>query len=301
MRQLQLPIIIIAICCLFGNACLATTFPGLSFERPSLFWGNSQRSDGSTRFWDPAAVIDVHSNLVCVVYGALDENGNALSIGPLPPKRLAKTLVNAKPELQECHNRGIRVIGYQDTIQFMPSTFRSEGIDPASLYALDINGQPVKCDTWTAGNYMSCINNPNWLTLQKQGALVTAEAGFDSLQFDLYPYAVLPGYHCHCQYCQSAWKSYSQKKFGVAKTMPGTTLSKSDPVHRAYIEWRMLCMADFLKVIEDYVQQSYPQFVILQNNCVDGLDYPCLALNSGIKYPSTELWHITLGDESFTS
>jgi Beta-galactosidase trimerisation domain len=284
--------------CLTSEVSSAATFPGLSYERPSLFWSFATRPDGSTRFWDPDIVLKVNSNLVCVNYGALDEKGQKRNIGNLPPALLAKTLVNAKPELAECHSHGIKVIGYEDTIQFLPSTFKSEGIDPETLYALDIDGNKVPCNTWLAGNYVSCINNPKWLDLQKQVTLVTADAGFDALQFDLYPYAVAPGYHCHCQYCESEWKSYTQVRFGAPLALPGTSLDRTDPLHRAYVEWRMLRMASFLKTMEAHVRKSHPDFVVLQNNCVDGTDYPYLALTNAIAYPSTELWHVTLGDES---
>jgi hypothetical protein len=284
--------------CLTSGVSRAATFPGLSYERPSLFWSFSKRPDGSTRFWNPDLVRRVNSNLVCVIYGALDEKGQKREIGPLPPSLLAKALVNAKPELAECHAHGIEVIGYQDTVQFLPSTFKVAGIDPETLYARDIDGKTVPCNTWLAGIYVSCINNPKWLDLQKQVTLITADAGFDALQFDLYPYAVAPGYHCHCQYCESGWRSYTQAKFGAPRALPATKLDRADPLHRAYVEWRMQCMAGFLKAMEAHVRKSHPDFAVLQNNCVDGTDYPYLALNKAITYPSTELWHLSLGDES---
>jgi hypothetical protein len=276
----------------------AQTFPGLTYERPSLFWSASKRPDGSTRFWDPAVVQKVNSNLVCVIYYALDEKGHDLGLGNPTPRILAKTLLNAKPELEESHRHGIKVIGYQDTIQFRPSTFKSEGIDPETLYARDIDGKKVPCDQFVVGNFVSCINNPKWIDLQKQVTLVTAEAGLDALQFDLHPYAVAPRYHCHCEHCQREWESYTKDKFGAARPMPGTKLDKNDPLHRTFLEWRMQCMARFLKTVEAYVHRSHPDFVVFQNNCVDGSDYPYLALNDAIDFPSTELWHLALGDES---
>src|SRR6188472_4401987 len=115
------------VCCLISSASSAATFPGLSYERPSLFWISGTRPDGSTRFWDPDIVRKVNSNLVCVIYCDLDEKGQKRNTGNPPPALLAKTLVNAKPELDECHRHGIKVIGYEDTIQFLPSTFKSEG------------------------------------------------------------------------------------------------------------------------------------------------------------------------------
>jgi hypothetical protein len=68
---------------------------------------------------------------------------------------------------------------------------------------------------------MSCVNNSKWLVLQKQVVLATADAGFDGLQFDLNPYAVPPGYNCHCHYCQQGWKERSREVFGIEKPMPG--------------------------------------------------------------------------------
>ena len=290
--------ITLIVCLMTPVVSRAETFPGLTYERPSLFWSASKRPDGSTRYWDPAVVQKVNSNLVCVIYYALDEKGHDLGLGNPTPRILAKTLLNAKPELEESHRHGIKVIGYQDTIQFRPSTFKSEGIDPETLYARDIDGKTVPCDQFVVGNFVSCINNPKWIDLQKQVTLVTAEAGLDALQFDLHPYAVAPRYHCHCEHCQREWESYTKDKFGAARPMPGTKLDKNDPLHRTFLEWRMQCMARFLKTVEAYVHKSHPDFVVILNNCVDGSDYPYLALNNAIDFPSTELWHLALGDES---
>src|SRR6476620_96473 len=107
-----------------------------------------------------------------------------------------------------------------------------------------------KCrDQWVAGNFVSCINNPKWLELQKQVTLVSAEAGLDSLQFDLHPYAVVPKYHCHCEHCQREWEAYTKEKFGDSRPMPGTKLDKNDSLHRSYVEWRMQRFARFLKTV----------------------------------------------------
>ena len=279
----------------------AEAFPGLTLDLPSLQWGAPKRADGSVRFWDPKALAGIGTNLVSVYYRPMDDNGKYRGVTwVIPPSLLTPVLENAKPELRESHSLGIKVIGYGDTIQFSPDVFRSENLDPEKYYALDIDGKKVPCAGWDpTGNYMSCLNNPHWLSLQKQINTMTAKAGFDAFQFDLYPYGERPGYHCRCSHCLSAWREYSRKRFGASKPIPGVALNLAgNSVDRAYWEWRMLCLADFLKSVQRSARTARPTFVFIQNHNVDSVDFAFTALHGGLDQPSTELSRLTLGNDS---
>ena len=184
---------------------------------------------------------------------------------------------------------------------------KREGIDSEDLAAIDPRGKPVINSTWEKrGVYMSCVNNPKWLELQKAVVLATADAGFDGLQFDLNPYAVPPGYNCHCHYCERAWKQRSREVFGNEKPMPGNEVSEADfnkldfniPMDRVYREWRHQQLAVFLKSVEQHVRRTHPAFLLSFNHAAGDPDFACLSLADAIKIPSSELWHLKLGEDS---
>src|SRR5687767_15327641 len=81
-----------------------------AMEIPTLQWGDSKRPDGSTRHWNPSPLIELGATLVCVAYRPLTEKGERWhSVGMTPPRLLARTLLNTKPELEESHKHGIKV------------------------------------------------------------------------------------------------------------------------------------------------------------------------------------------------
>jgi hypothetical protein len=288
---------------MLGGIAPALSASAASMENPTLQWGDSKRPDGTTRHWNPAPLIDLKATLVCVAYRPLTEKGERwYAVGMTPPKVLAKALLNTRPELDECHRHGIKVIGYADSIMFHSDMLAADGIDSGNLHAIDRRGQRVVNNVWDkAGADLSCILNPRWLELQKEVARVTAAAGFDGLQFDVYPYAIDPGYLCCCPHCQEAWRRESAKVFGAAQPMPGLDSGKLDfrkPVDRAFKTWRLQKFVEFVKAVETSVQRSYPKFIIIMNHGGGTPDFTYEAINGALKHPSTELWHLALGDVS---
>jgi hypothetical protein len=287
----------------FSLVVSASPVPAASMENPTLQWGDSKRPDGTIRHWNPEPLIDLKATLVCVAYRPITEKGERWhAVGMTPPKLLGKTLLNTKPELDECHRHGIKVIGYADSIMFHADMLAANGIDYENLHAIDRKGQRVVNRSWdTNGAYLSCILNPRWLQLQKEVARVTAVADFDGLQFDVYPYAIEPGYLCCCPFCKEAWRRYSAKLFGTAQPMPGMDSGKLDfrkPLDRAFKTWRLQNFVDFVKAVETSVQKSYPHFIIIMNHGGGTPDFTYEAINGALKHPSTELWHLALGDDS---
>jgi hypothetical protein len=272
-------------------------------EIPMLLWGDSKRPDGSIRHWDPQPAIDLHATLLCVAYRPTNGSGERwYGVGMTPPMLLRQTLGATKPELDECHQHGIKVIGYADCIMFHTNMLDPEGIDCGNLYAIDRNGKPIVNRSWDkSGAGVSCVSNPQWVRLQKEVTRITAEAGFDGLQFDVYPYAIGPGYLCCCQYCKEEWSRQSAKLFGAPQPMPGLDSGKLDfrnPVDRAFVIWRWQEFVDFVKSIEDDIHKSHPGFIIIMNHGAGTPDYTYEAAQGGLDCPSTELWHLKLGDAS---
>lgn len=297
-----------AISAALAAVCCAYTFAGPAeagkMETYTLQWGDSQRPDGTTRHWNPEPLIDLKASLVCVAYRPLKEGNKGerwFSVGMTPPKLLAKTLLNTRPELDECHKHGIKVIGYADTIMFHPEMLAADGIDSQDLYSIDRKGQRVVNEMWDkSGAGVGCVTNPKWIELQKEVAMVTARAGLDGLQFDVYPPAIEPGYLCCCQYCRDEWNRLSAKLFGSPQAMPGLDTGKLDyrrPVDRALRTWRLQEFTDFVKTIERHVRRSYPGFIIIMNHGGGTPDFTYEAANGALRYPSTELWHLKLGDD----
>ena len=270
-------------------------------------WVSYTRPDGSTGFWDPKPVIAMGATLVNVIYSAKDKPDRVVYGALYPPKLLAEVMANCQPELTECHKHGIKVIGYANTVWFHPDMLKREGLDSADLAAIDNHGKPVINSTWEKrGVFMSCVNNPKWLELQKGVVLATADAGFDGLQFDLNPYAVPPGYNCHCHYCEQGWKERSREVFGSEKPMPGKDVTEAEfnkldfniPADRVYREWRHQQLAVFLKSVEKHVRRTHPAFLLSFNHAAGDPDFACLSLADAIKIPSSELWHLKLGEDS---
>ncbi len=288
---------------IFGGIVIDSVANEQPIEIPTLQWGDSKRPDGTTRHWNPEPLIDLKATLVCVAYRPLTEKGERWhSVGMTPPKLLSKALENTQPELEECHQHGIKVVGYADTIMFHPDMLEAEGIAYKELYAINRKGEPVINTMWDkSGAGVSCVMNPKWVELQEQVALTTARAGFDGLQFDVYPYAIEPGYLCCCPHCKEAWAKYSRRIFVRSQPMPGLDSGKLDfrkEVDRVFKTWKLQRFADFVKQVEARVRRSYPNFIIIMNHGAGTPDYTSEAVAGALRYPSSELWHLKLGDDS---
>jgi hypothetical protein len=288
-----------------GIPLASTTEAGgqaMTLERPALLWGESKRPEGTTRYWDPEKPVEMGATMVSVYYRPLTPEGERRGrVGMIPPRLLAHTLSAASAELERSHAAGVKVIGYADCIMFNPQLLEEEGIDAESLYALDPEGNPVGNTIWDpSGIFVSCINNPGWLDLQKRVTRITAEAGFDGLMLDAYPLALQPGYQCHCPYCVEGWKRQSEKVFGGTQAMPGDekgVLDLSRRVDREYLVWRLESYVDFVKAIDDDVLNSHPDFRLVMNHAADTLDFAYQAIHGAFRYPSTECNHVRLGEQ----
>lgn len=270
-------------------------------EMPALMWGATKRPDGSTRYWDPKPLIDLGATMVSVYYRPLNDKGErSTTVGMIPPKQLAGVLKYARPELEECRKNGIRVIGYADCIMFHPSMLEAEDIDCDKLYALDSKGNRVSNGMWDKeGVFVSCVNNPNWLKLQTEVAVETAKAGFGGLMFDAYPYAIGPGYMCHCPYCKTGWEKFSKKEFGKVVPMPDSEkLDFTKREDRTFYEWRQQSYVDYVKAIETAVIKVDPDFSLVMNHWADCTDFMYQAIHGGLTHPSTEVGHLKMGEES---
>lgn len=281
------------------RAVSVNTVQGTEFDLPSILWSTSTRPDGTTQFWDPEPVIRLGPTLLCVAYRPIRSDGKPwYGVGITPPILLHQTLLNAQPELRAMHDHGIAVIGYADCILYYPDMLEHDGIDHSDLHALDTNLVPVTCSGWGPTSQVSCVNNPKWIELQRQVAVTTARAGLDHLMLDIYPYAIAPGYCCHCAHCRTGWAEASRVKFGQPQPMPPAALDFTDPVHRAFFEWRLDCYSSFVKSVQTSVLPLNPDFRILMNQCADTLDFVREALDGALEMPTTELGHLSVGNES---
>lgn len=272
---------------------------GIAFDLPTILWAPSTRPDGTPRYWDPEPLIRLGANYLCVAYRPRRPDGSTwYGVGMTPPRLLEEVLENAQPELRQMHDHGIGVIGYADCILYYTEMLDHDGIDSSGLAALDQNLQPVTNSGWGPTCFVSCVSNPQWVDLQRQVAAVTARSGMDHLMLDIYPYAIAPGYCCHCIHCRDRWSEVSQQRFGSPRAMPPSTLDFADPVHRAFFEWRLDEYSAFVKSVQESGQQVTPGFQVLMNQCADTLDFVQEAMTGALGWPTSELWHLTAGDES---
>ena len=97
-----------------------------ALEIPAILWQSYTRPNGSTGFWDPKPVIGMDATLLNVLFSAQDKPDRVVYGGALhPPKLLAEVLANCRPELTECHQHGVKVIGFANTIWFHPDMLKT--------------------------------------------------------------------------------------------------------------------------------------------------------------------------------
>lgn len=276
--------------------------PEMTMPRPALQWGVSERPGGGHRYWRPEDIAGIGANMVSVYYRPLTENGEIIHrVGLIPPELLKQILADARPEIEQSHEAGIRIIGYADCIMICPPLMAEAGLDATPLYALDRHGEPPSQTYYDpAGVFFSCVNNPGWLQLQQEVARVTAEAGIDGLMLDAYPLAFPPGYQCCCRYCKDIWKEVSERIFGESMPLPGDekgVLDLSRRVDREYLTWRFQTYVDFVKAIEAEILQTHPDFMLVMNHAADTLDFGYQAAQGAFSHPSTEINHLRAGEQ----
>src|SRR5207237_6422814 len=75
-------------------------------------------------------------------------------------------------------------------------------------------------------------------------------------------------------------------------------LDFNNPVDRIYREWRHQELARFLKSVEKHVRRTHPAFLLSFNHAAGDPNFAVLSLKDAIKIPSSELWHLKLGEDS---
>ncbi len=266
---------------------------------PSVWWRMlSTTEDGQLAYWDTAKLHDVKANWVSASYRPLDAQNSFVGTSwVIPPGMIEKVMELAKPGLKSAHNAGIQVVGTTDSMQFNPEVMKSVGIDPELLYGRSLSGKPIEFDTYQKGNHMSCLMNPHWQEIETTIAKAHAEAGFDGIFLDLFPYVVREGVLCGCDHCKKGWESYSEKVFGKTKSFPKAALHLKNTVDRTFFSWRIETIHHFMQKMQDAGRKFNPYFKVLLN-C--NADNPCMAylLLMGMLQPTSELGQINAGNES---
>lgn len=225
--------------------------------------------------------------------GVKDVNANVVHCWPSPPGISGpfKPLSAVKP-LLDCtwrrqvdvmHEAGIKVYASGGSTGFNPEVFQSYNLDPELYYARDVNGAPqlMLSGSYGSHNYTSCYNNPYWFELQREFALMLADAGFDGMWYDVGGYSDGAVLYCQCSNCQSRWHQYLiEQEMDTQTPLPtrsnGTDMSQL--INRRHLRWRWDCWVENWGTVLDFVKQHHPHFVFSHNMAAGG-DY-CLFLLS---------------------
>ncbi|MDF2713758.1 MAG: hypothetical protein K0R28_683 [Paenibacillus sp.] len=266
---------------------------------PSLWWRQlAATEDGRLAYWDTAKLQSLGANWVSASYRPLDENNKYVGTSwVIPPGMIEQAMERAKPGLESAHKAGIKVVGTSDSMQFRPEVMESVGIDPNLLYGRTLTGNTIKIDGYQKGNYMSCLLNPYWQDIEVKVGKAHADAGFDGLFLDLFPYTSGEGVLCGCEYCKQAWEAYSKKLLGKPQPFPAAALDLNKSVDRAFLKFRIEAIYSFMQKIEKESQKSNPDFKVMLNSNADN---PTMAymLQLGMPQPISELGQLKAGDES---
>jgi hypothetical protein len=266
---------------------------------PSLWWRKLSKTEGGKlSYWNTAKLRSVKSNWVSASYRPLDAHNKFVGTSwVIPPKMIEKVMELAKPGLKSAHNANIQVFGTTDSMQFNPAVMRSVGIDPELLYARTLSGDAIGFDAYQKDNYMSCLMNPYWQDIETTIGKAHAEAGFDGLFLDLFPYAVREGMLCGCGHCKKGWESYSKTIFGKRQNFPSGPLQLKNTIDRTFFTWRIEAIHHFMEKIQDAGKKFNADFKVILN--CNG-DNPCMAylLSMGMPQPTSELGQLNAGNES---
>jgi hypothetical protein len=266
---------------------------------PALWWRSlASTPDGQVAYWDTAKLRAVGANWVSTSYRPLD--ANQVYVGTswvMPPPLLARVMELAKPGLKIAHAAGVQVVGTTDSLQFHPAVMQAAGIDPEQLHARDHAGRPVGFDAYQKGNQLSCLQNPHWQEIEAGIGRAHAQAGFDGLFLDLFPYIVKEGALCACEHCRHGWAAYAEKTLGGTRAFPTGALHLDRVTDRVFLTWRIEAIHAFMEKIQSAGREYNPAFRVLLN-C--NADNPCMAylLLQGMPQPTSELGQINAGEES---
>lgn len=152
------------------------------------------------------------------------------------------------------------------------------------------------------GMPVSCINNDNWIAIQREIVEMHAKAGYPGMYYDLYPYSSGAGLLCSCDYCKADWATYSSERFGAAKPFPtALDYTSEDPetsaVSLVFYEFRREALQRFIDEMERAGRTVSPEFEIYLNSSIDNMSHQA-ALLDGLYQPTSELHQLTTGDMS---
>ncbi|MBQ8732637.1 MAG: hypothetical protein IJY82_07400 [Oscillospiraceae bacterium] len=258
--------------------------------------GGPVRDDGTYSLWDSASAEMVKVNQISTYYLAKKSDGSTV-FGVPTNEQLEEVMEHAKYDIDLSHEKGIRVIGYSDTVQFSKESATAMGYTVDELVAVGYGGQQIVTTAWYKGGlYVACINSPEWRNWLSKNLKATAEAGFDGLQYDLHPYAAA-GMFCQCDHCVELWAKRSEEKLGTARTIPNA-FDFSTEEGRVYWQWKMDCFGDFLRETTEAAKKENPDFILLMNNNVTGTNFGFEALGGVWDMPTSEHGNTSNGYES---
>ena len=266
---------------------------------PSVWWRSlAETETGKLSYWDTAKLKSLKANWVSASYRPLDSENNFMGVSwVIPPGMIERVMTLARPGIESAHKAGIEVVGTTDSMQFNPTVMRSVGIDPEVLYGRSRTGVPVGFDAYQKDNFLSCLLNPHWREIETTIGRAHAEAGFDGLFLDLFPYVIREGVFCGCQYCKKEWSAYSERTLGKIQPIPATPLKLNNTIDRTFMAWRIENLHNFMEKIQNAGRKFNPAFKVILN-C--NSDNPCMAylLLMGMPQPTSELGQLSAGDES---
>ncbi len=258
-----------------------------------LQWeGSSIPRPGSNKVcaWNWLKAKSANVNLMHVHYVAQYDDGTYI-MGLPDSEHFLKCAKEMQYELTQSHDAGIKVIGYQDTVLFLEETATRMGYSKEQLGVRDGRGNLIYNTAWTnPGCWVACINSPEWKAWQTEIVRITAEVGFDGLQYDLHPYSS-GGMTCQCDHCKTSWAAYSKEKLGKEINLPvGHKRDYTSAEDIAFLNWRMECFAKFMQETAVEAKKINPDFCMIMNDNVNGYIHPLESLFGGWDMPSSEYW-----------
>ncbi|MBQ8732638.1 MAG: hypothetical protein IJY82_07405 [Oscillospiraceae bacterium] len=250
------------------------------------WYGGQEREDGTKSLWDWQQAEVGHVNQMSTYYLATDDEGNTV-YGVPTNAQYQKVMDHALYDIEKCDERGIRIIGYSDTVQFEERIAQEMGFTLDQIASVNAQGQYTFTNAWhDPGLYIACINSPEWKGWLKENLRQTAAAGFAGLQYDFHPYAGA-GLFCYCEHCKEGWKEHSKEVLGEEAAYP-TQLDFSNEVSREYWRWKIECFRDFMDETSAAAKEINPDFLMLMNNNANGVNFAFEALYGAVDMPTSE-------------
>jgi hypothetical protein len=157
---------------------------------------------------------------------------------------------NLKTIAQACHENGIRLIGHLTACCVLEPYFMRHK-DQAMINMK--TKEPAFYRRY--GTYMMCPNNPDFSkSFAERAERVVKETGMDGLMVDETEWLPADWTICGCEFCRQKFK----EKTGYDIPNPdssGTWANFDDPMWRAWIDFRIKSMGDFLLKVKEGVDR----------------------------------------------